>query len=209
MSHAFNTIKKVRVRTVLFDLGNVLVRLQPEMMAKALGADAPAEVARYENDIHALVRRYERGELMTDEALDQMADLFQRRFTLDAIRQSFIAIIGKPIEGMDDLIRRTAKSAHVALVSNTNDLHYEYCRKAVPAMKLLPHHYVSFQIGAIKPEPAFYDYLLNDLECEPGEVLFIDDLKTNVTEAEKFGFRPCQFTGVDELRTELRTLGLV
>ncbi len=208
MSHTFNTIKKARVRTVLFDLGNVLVRLQPEMMAQTLGADV-AEIARHEKEITELVRRYERGEIMTDEALEQMSDILQRKYMLDAIRQSFIAIIGKPIEGMDDLIRRTAKTSHVALVSNTNDLHYEYCRKAVPAMKLLPHHYVSFQIGAVKPEPAFYDYLLNDLECDPGEVLFIDDLKTNVTEAEKFGFRPYQFTSVEELRAELRTLGLV
>ncbi len=38
VSHTFNTIKKARVRTVLFDLGNVLVRLQPEMMAKTLEA---------------------------------------------------------------------------------------------------------------------------------------------------------------------------
>ena len=210
MSHKLHPNKLGRkVRTVLFDLGNVLVRLQPEMMTKTLGAEGIGEIARYEKSVHEYVRRYERGELLTDQVMGLLYDLFHRKYSQEMIRGAFLSIIGRPIEGMDELIRRVAQSAHVALVSNTNDLHYEYCRRAVPALRFLPHHYLSFQIGAVKPEPEFYQYIINDLEIDPAQILFIDDIETNLVGAEKSGFRPYKFSSVEELRTALKALGLM
>ncbi len=210
VSHSLHPNKRVGgVRSVLFDLGNVLVRLQPEMMAKTLGAGGIEDIARYEKGVHEYIRRYERGELLTDQVLILLYDFFHRKYSQDMIRDAFLSIIGRPIEGMDVLIRRVAQSAHVALVSNTNDLHYEYCRRAVPALRFLPHHYLSFQIGAVKPEPEFYQYIINDLEIDPAQILFIDDIETNLVGAEKNGFRSYKFSTVEELRTELKTLGLM
>jgi putative hydrolase of the HAD superfamily len=199
----------VGVRTVLFDLGNVLVRLQPEMMVKTLGSEGTGEFVRYEKTVREYFRQYERGELITDEVLQLMEDLFRKKYSQDTIREAFLSIIGKPIEGMDEIVRRVGQSAHVALVSNTNDLHYEYCRRAVPALRFLPHHYLSFQIGAVKPEPEFYQYIVNDLESDPAQVLFIDDLEINLAGAEKIGFRPYQFSTVENLRMEMKGLGLL
>jgi putative hydrolase of the HAD superfamily len=110
---------------------------------------------------------------------------------------------------MDEVVRRVGQSAHVALVSNTNDLHYEYCRRTVPALRFLPHHYLSFQIGAVKPEPEFYQYIINDLESDPEQMLFIDDDETNLTAAEKNGFHPYKFSTTENLRTELKAIGLM
>jgi HAD superfamily hydrolase (TIGR01509 family) len=197
------------VRTVLFDLGNVLVHIQPEMMVKTLGSEGKGEFARYEKTVRDYIKQYERGELITDEVLLLMEDLFRKKYSQNMIREAFISIIGKPIEGMDELVRRVGQSAHVALVSNTNDLHYEYCRRAVPALRFLPHHYLSFQIGAVKPEPEFYQYIANDLESDPAQVLFIDDLEINLSGAEKLGFRPYQFSTVENLRLEMKGLGLL
>jgi putative hydrolase of the HAD superfamily len=209
MPYIHNPNRKAGVRTVLFDLGNVLVHIQPEMMVKMFGSEGMGELARYEKNVRGYIRQYERGELITDEVLLLLADLFRRKYTQETIREAFLSIIGKPIEGMDDLVRRVGQSAHVALVSNTNDLHYEYSRRSVPALRFLPHHYLSFQIGAVKPEPEFYQYIINDLECDPAQVLFIDDLDENLTGAEKAGFRSYKFSSVESLRAELKSLGLL
>jgi glucose-1-phosphatase len=209
MSYIHNPNRRAGVRTVLFDLGNVLVRIQPEMMVAALGSQGTGDLARYEKDVREYIRQYERGEILTDEVLLLLEDLFRKKYSQDMIRGAFLSIIGKPIEGMDEIVRRVGQSAHVALVSNTNDLHYEYCRKAVPALRFLPHHYLSFQIGVVKPEPEFYQYIANDLESDPAQVLFIDDLEVNLTGAEKLGFRTYQFSTVEHLRSEMKSLGLL
>ena len=209
MPYTHNPNRKAGVRTVLFDLGNVLVHIQPEMMVKILGSEGTGELARHENDVREYIRQYERGELITGEVLRLLEDLFRRKYTQETIRNAFVSIIGKPIEGMEELVRRVGQSAHVALVSNTNDLHYEHCRRSVPALRFLPHHYLSFQIGAVKPESEFYQYIANDLESDPAQVLFIDDLDENLTGAEKAGFRPYKFSTVENLRTDLRGLGLL
>lgn len=209
VSHTHNPNRRGRIRTVLFDLGNVLVRIQPDMMAKTLSTEGLGEITRYEENVKEYIHRYERGELLTEQVMGLLYDLFHSRYSHDMIRGAFLSIIGRPIEGMDEIVRRVGLSAHVALVSNTNDLHYEYCRRTIPALRLLPHHYVSFQIGAVKPEPEFYQYIINDLESDPEQMLFIDDLDVNITGAEKSGFRPYKFSTVENLRTELKTLGLM
>jgi len=179
------------------------------MMAKSLGGEGVGEITRYEKSVRDYINRYERGELLTDQVLELLYDLFRKKYSHDTIRTAFLSIIGRPIEGMDELIRRVAQSAHVALASNTNDLHYEYCRRAVPALRFLPHHYLSFQIGAVKPEPEFYQYIINDLESDPAQMLFVDDDDVNLAGAGKIGFRLYRFSTVEGLRAELKTIGLV
>lgn len=49
---------------------------------------------------------------------------------------------------------------------------------AAPAKALLPELDVyawSFQIGAIKPDPKVYEYLVCELQCSPSDILFIGD----------------------------------
>lgn len=64
---------------------------------------------------------------------------------------------------------------------------------AKPVRERYPHldGYVwSFEVGAIKPEPAIFARLCEALNCEPGEVLFIgDSVRNDVTGARAFGMQ--------------------
>jgi len=49
---------------------------------------------------------------------------------------------------------------------------------AAPVLRLLPAldaYAWSFEVGAIKPEPAIYAHACRQLGCEPGQVLMVDD----------------------------------
>lgn len=49
---------------------------------------------------------------------------------------------------------------------------------AAPVLRLLPAldaYAWSFEVGAIKPEPAIYAYACRQLGCEPGQVLMVGD----------------------------------
>lgn len=77
----------------------------------------------------------------------------------------------------------------------------------------------SCEIGMVKPEPRIYQHLCQQLQCEPAEVLFLDDKRVNVEGARAFGMQsyifhsapdPVMLTGeqeitVDELRHMLLT----
>src|SRR4051812_17076768 len=40
--------------------------------------------------------------------------------------------------------------------------------------------FLSFEINIRKPDPKFFEYILNDLKLSSDEVIFIDDLKENI-----------------------------
>ncbi|UVA79995.1 HAD family hydrolase [Pandoraea commovens] len=64
---------------------------------------------------------------------------------------------------------------------------------AAPAKALLPELDVyawSFQIGAIKPDPQVYEYLVYELQCRPSDILFIgDSLHADFDGPSEFGMK--------------------
>lgn len=48
--------------------------------------------------------------------------------------------------------------------------------------------FLSYKMNLVKPNPEFYNYILNNLNCNPFECLFIDDSLPNIKQARKLGF---------------------
>jgi HAD superfamily hydrolase (TIGR01509 family) len=47
--------------------------------------------------------------------------------------------------------------------------------------------YSSSEVGYLKSEPEFYQYIINDLGLDPEEILFIDDRQRNIDLAQSLG----------------------
>jgi putative hydrolase of the HAD superfamily len=65
----------------------------------------------------------------------------------------------------------------------------------------------SFQHLMAKPDPAIYRLVLEKLNVQPGEALFLDDKLVNIKAAQALGMHAIQFSTVDRLRSELIALG--
>jgi putative hydrolase of the HAD superfamily len=67
---------------------------------------------------------------------------------------------------------------------------------------------LSYEVGAVKPEPAIYLACLSALGIGAGEALFVDDRRENVEAARALGMQALVFEGEDALAAELKRLGL-
>lgn len=191
---------------VLFDLGNVLVSIQPGSFTRALGIDPQVAYRKYQTRIVNIVRRYERGERTTDEYLEDLSALFDGQFERHLLRDAMMEVIGEPKRGMEDLVRRVAAKHQTGLVSNTNELHYEYSKERFPILSALRHHFVSYRLGTLKPEEAFYRHVIRVLSCPPAQLVFIDDLVENVEGANASGMHGIRFTDAGDLEKKLHKL---
>lgn len=65
--------------------------------------------------------------------------------------------------------------------------------------------YLSFEMGMRKPEGRIYEYVLNDLQINPENILLIDDDIDNILMAEKYGWKTCQAYGyeIDKIKEEV------
>ena len=66
----------------------------------------------------------------------------------------------------------------------------------------------SFELGARKPDAAFYERLCARLGADPVEVAFVDDRDVNLEGAGDVGLRPVPAGEAEQVRAELRRVGV-
>jgi len=66
----------------------------------------------------------------------------------------------------------------------------------------------SCQLGVVKPDPAIYRHMLNELAVQPEETLFIDDRLPNIEAARALGMQAIEFSTIERLRADLIALRL-
>ncbi|MCX7983968.1 MAG: HAD family phosphatase [Bacteroidetes bacterium] len=196
------------IEFILFDLGNVLIRIDILNFPRNLGITEPSLLTSVHSKIHPLQQLYESGKIPTDVFFGQVAEILQNSFSRDVIEQAFSSILCEPIDAMENVVRSLSQSYYTALVSNTSEFHYRRSLLSVPALRYLKKHYVSYQLNALKPQREFYDIVVADLKCSPESVLFIDDTACNVEGAIQAGMHGIQFTSVEQLLKDFESFNI-
>jgi len=206
---------------VVFDLGNVLVYIHPEAFLQTLGIDSPENRRAYQRKVIDIVRAYERGEDPTEKFLDNLDKLFNAsentrnhqnrngRFTRDDFKRAMLSIIGRPVPGMDDLVRSLSPLVPLGLLSNTNPLHFEACMGNLKSLQFIPSHFLSYRLRSLKPEPEIFRQMIELLKLDPHDILYIDDIPENIEAAGRAGLNGRLFVGREKLVVQLSELGLV
>ena len=57
--------------------------------------------------------------------------------------------------------------------------------------------YLSFELGLRKPDRDIYEYVLNDINTKPENILFVDDEENNIKMAKKCGWNTCKAYGYE------------
>ena len=140
-----------------------------------------------------------------------IVNLFENRFSAEQLRNAAVQIIGKPIEGMSEIVQQVGKKRKTALLSNTNPLHYDYSIDTIPALNAIPseRHFVSFKLGILKPNMGIFRKVIELTNVTAGQIFFVDDSPENVSGAQGVGIRASQLKGVDDLKRELIELGVI
>jgi putative hydrolase of the HAD superfamily len=180
----------------IFDFGNVVAHFDYARACEALGRPrnltGPELLRRARRaGLDPLVKRYESGGMdaraFSAAACDLLGleDVGHEQF---AHAWADIFTVNEPVA---ELVARLAASGDtLVLGSNTNDLHAAHFRRQFAAT--LAHFrrlVLSFEVGHIKPSPAFYRACAEAAGRPPGECVFIDDLPENVEGARAAGLR--------------------
>jgi HAD superfamily hydrolase (TIGR01509 family) len=206
---------------VLFDVGNVLVHIEPAAFLQSLSIDTPENRSYYHSKVIDIVRGYERGDTSTEMFFAELDLLFNRSdaaphhhggkgyFTPNELRSAMLSIVGKPVAGMEEIVRRVSDAVPIGLLSNTNPVHFEYCLQTFSVLKLIPSHFLSYELNAFKPEPEIFARVLGKVSLSPGDILYIDDLAENVEAARSAGLMGHQFVGVKNIEQLFSDLHLL
>ncbi|WP_051335547.1 HAD-IA family hydrolase [Methylocapsa acidiphila] len=197
------------VSAFIFDLGNVLVRHDDELLYDRLAACCADPAAA----------RPQLPSCLGDE------DIGLGRLAVEALHARLAARHGfaetyprflelwsshfSPEPGMDHVLRALAQNHRVILLSNTNAAHIAHIKENYPVFGRLHAAYLSYELGLMKPNPATYLKVLELEGLRPENCIFIDDRAENAAAAEALGMNAITFTGRDDLLARLDGFGIL
>jgi 2-haloacid dehalogenase len=200
-----------RIRAVVFDVGGVLIDWDPRYLYRMIIPDEE-EMERFLANVctpewhtqHDLGASYEETIPPLIAAHPEWAD------EIRAWDERFAEMYGGPFDETVALLSEL-HLRRVPLVASTNwgaeswvtvKNRYEFLGWFDGAL-------VSGEVGMAKPDPAFYELLIDTFDLIPHETLYVEDNYVNLQAATARGFVPHQFESPGDLEVDLRRRGLI
>jgi putative hydrolase of the HAD superfamily len=109
--------------------------------------------------------------------------------------------------GVVEMLQELGETHDVALLSNTNSIHWNLIDPDGQIRQLFNHVFLSFEIGHLKPYRDIFEHVLQFVPNARDEIVFLDDTEKNVAAAEELGIRSLQVTGLEGIRRALQLGG--
>jgi len=203
------------IKAVFFDLGKVILRFTHDdivtrLLSRARPEDRiPGELFKYLFDAEdGLCNMYDEGTVSSEGFYEAI----NGRFPLGVDYEGFVPLWNDIFTENTDvsaIIRQVRARRPVYLLSNVNDLHWEFCKARFPVLSEMDGWVLSYEVKAKKPNPEIYAAALRLAGAKPGETVFIDDLAENTASASRAGIKGITFHGAEALLAELKAIGLV
>jgi putative hydrolase of the HAD superfamily len=183
------------IKQIWFDFGNVFIPIFPERTEEALkgcGVQFTAE------DIQRINEGFEVGDITSAQFFQEISSSCKHLQSSSAIVHAWNKLLGE----MTDptlFLKKLGKLYDLCLVSNTNEAHIKHIRKqAGPYLwksfvEKFEALFLSYEIGHRKPDASYFNYVLEHMNAQPEEVLFIDDSPANIEAAEALGINALLF----------------
>lgn len=186
------------MKTLIFDLGNVLVFFDIKKMFGQIAACTGLDTSVVKALLIEHQRLYEQGSLSNQELVQS----FQKKSTKSFTEKEFFEAasdIFRPNEPMLPLLTELKKRYRLVLLSNTSRAHFEFLLPRYPILKLFDEFVLSYQVGAAKPDPKIYAAAIRAAKCPPQECFYTDDIEEYVLAARSHGIHSEVFTDAKRL----------
>jgi len=196
-----------RDNALVFDLGNVIVAHDNDLLYERLASRCTAEnaVERIRQSSHDA--RLGMGVLPVEMLHAQM----MRELGYSADWATFAEDWCCHFEvdpQMLDFIQHLGQSHRVMIFSNTNAVHWNMLVDETDGALALIESYLSHEIGDVKPNVSAFDKVAKAARIDPTRSIFTDDVAANVEAARQAGFIAHQFTDQPALERFLREQGI-
>ena len=186
----------VKIKNIIFDLGGVVLDIDENIVYKELEkiGISTSELA-HSKEFMDIMSKFDTGIYTAPTFRKKMKALIgQEKMTdqrFDAIWNSMLLDI--PRERIE-AIEKVKKHYKIFLMSNSNVIHYDlYVRDLQLRFgynefdELFNKSYFSFAEHLEKPDPRFFELILDHEGLLPEETLFIDDTAENIKAAKSLG----------------------
>jgi putative hydrolase of the HAD superfamily len=205
--------KIIRDRILLFDLGNILVRLNSvNGIWTGTGDNAQQDFPELDQlwSRSQAVADYETGRL---QSLRAFYDAVRKEVPIAVCEDEFYRIfnqaIGDVFPETHAMLARLQKQYRLFLLSNTSREHWAICRDALNLEGYFTKTFLSYEMGIMKPDPASFQIAIDGIGVDPEIIWYYDDRAENVNGAIEKGINAHISFGGTTLINDLRNHGFI
>lgn len=193
------------IKTIIFDLGNVIVNVNHKPMfkkfASASNKSLPYITDYYENS--AIRKQFDTGKIDATKFYQEFAKGLNLKMSFKEFKKTYcdIFILNKDVA---NLIKNLKKNYRLILLSNTDILHYEYIKNKYKIVNIFDDYVLSYKAGCRKPNPLIFLTALRKVKTLPFNCLYFDDIAEFVYIARVMGIRAFQYKNFGKLVNDLK-----
>jgi FMN phosphatase YigB (HAD superfamily) len=204
------------IKNIIFDYGNVIFSLDFIKSQKAweeLGIGNADEF--YSHKVQdPIFTAFERGDVSAREFRDFIrGKLNAPGLTDQQIDRAWNSLLVGIAPGNHELLLDLKTRYRTFLLSNINDIHYDYIMNYLKSDfgfegndHLFEKTYYSHLMGKRKPNAEIFEQVLNENKLDPAETLFIDDSPQNIAGAQNLGIQTYLMTFPDTIQALFKRL---
>jgi len=201
----------MKIDTVIFDLGNVLVHWNPANLYDKIFSDKKdrdyflnnVATMDWHSEQDAGRSPQEATELLVKEHPDWA-------HPIRAFYARWKEMFAGPIEGSVEILKELKEKGYkLYALSNWNAELFNDTIDDFPFLQWFNDKIISGEVKLKKPDAAIYKLLLERFGVNPQQGVFIDDSEKNIETAKSLGIRSILFKSPEELRQELQALKLL
>ena len=204
-------MQKRKYSVIVFDLGNVLIPFDYNILIKKLDA-VKTGLGKYFVDTYFanydFHRDFERGEISEEKFIEKMLEILDHSIDGETFCNYFSCIF-KQNKEVAALLPALKNKYKLILLSNTNSIHEKYGWEHYDFLKYFDDLILSHKIGAVKPEEKIYRAVEKSSGSPAEEHIFIDDIEEYVNAAKSFGWDGVQFKGYKSLIGQLKLRDII
>ncbi len=191
------------IKNIVFDLGHVLIDIDPKRSLRAFGALVRPQTDKQlitadgllGGHSSKLIDAYQVGQINTEQFIQSILPYCREGVTGKQIMDAWLAMLLPFQTEKAQLLRQLhAKGIPFYILSNINDSHVEWTRQNCAELQLSAGLFFSNEMHAAKPDDQAYQILIDRTGIIPSQTLYIDDLPANIEAGKRFGFQCLQAT---------------
>ena len=204
--------RMTRIKTVVFDLGGVLIDWDPRYLYRTIFPGDDAAMERFLAEICSPEWNASLdGGRPWVEAIEQLTrEHPEYREQIAAFRLRWPEMLGGAIDGTVAIVAELrAKGVPLYALSNWSAETFPVALVRYDFLGWFEQIVISGEMGITKPDRRIFEHLLGLHGLHPTETLFIDDVQANVAGAEAVGIKGLLYQGPERLREDLVRLRLL
>lgn len=168
------------IKNIIFDFGGILYDIDYDKSILELSQFTPNK-EKLEIDIIDLPSKFEKGLINAEQFRQEIISQYRLNCSNTQFDKAWNAMLLGIKPDAIEFISKIKKQFKIALLSNTNIIHYNmFYDESQYMIDMFDFKFMSFEIGMRKPDTEIYNYVLSTTGFIPEETLFFDDNPKNI-----------------------------